>query len=339
MRAWACLGLVVLLAGCVAEPPVWTNDVAPMAPSEGGTGPRTLRVHATDGQAAMPAAVLLVWQQDPEAPPAADPFVLLQLGLRTANGTVTGHVPNDRVVYALVGAGDAWTEEWTRVQAGADATDLTVRLFHRGPYPFAIEKSWQGAAVGFDAWPYAEHAEWDPSPLVLSPDEQVNAALQARLGSLEGTLKWENTPTAMGDLGVIAATRGGASACAIHDDERDLALGAATQEFRMPYDSHCTFFGPNTITSIALPIDIGPATRSHMAAPLGLPYTIEGSGSLLASYGWQALADEFGERPYSRVWVNPETGAAEKPVAGHYSGWAVAGLAGVLLALALRRRA
>lgn len=302
---WLAVAALLLLAGC-ASPPVWTPSVPQDAPAEGGPGDRTVTVHVTNASGPVPAAVILMWPRDPPNLQAEDTIVMQLLGLRTLNGTVVGHIPTNRDFYVIAGLGAAWTEEWRGpFGAGAQATAVDVRVYPRNLY-FEMNGTWGPAAVGFDLWPYAEQAAWSPSPLTLDPDPETNQAMQTRIGGLDGRLLWENTATATADLGLMVASQGGGSVCYMQDEQRDLAPGPAQQTFVLPYFSDCVFILPEHIDHVTPPVEIGPATRSHLVAPFGLPYRIEMEVTLWESWGWQGLQKSLGNRTLQREWVDPD---------------------------------
>jgi hypothetical protein len=310
MARWALAAVAVLLvAGCV-EYPRWTPDVDHGAPAEAGDGPRTVTVRVSDGTASVPASVILMWTKEKGAlEDGQDPVQLLLLGLRSASGTVVGHVPADREVMVVAGSWSDLTEEWLApIPAGTEPVTVDARLYPRD-HSFRFEGSWGPAAAGFDLWPYADYVAWQPTDLTLSDDAAENREMQRRVRYVDAALRWENTPTAMGDLGLILAG-GDGSVCEMQDERRDLTLGPQEQAFVFPYYSRCSFFLPNYVYEVLPPVQVGPGTRSHMVAPLGLPYTIEASVTLAESHGWQALVKRLDDRKVEREWVDAVPPAA-----------------------------
>jgi hypothetical protein len=165
--------------------------------------------------------------------------------------------------------------------------------------------------------------------------------MQERIEAMEGRLVWENTPTAFGDLGILAATQADGSGCYQQDDRRDLGPGTFVQEFGMPYSSRCNWLLPglNDVTNITPPINIGPATSDHLVAPLeGVPYAVEVNASLVPSWGWQPFEDQWGDRDLELNWApvdeeQARAGEQAAPGAGVLVVFVVVGLA------AARRRA
>lgn len=325
-------------AGCTG-PPVWTPAVPGDAPQEGGLGPREVAVHVTDDSGPASAVVILAWL-DPVEP--QDIVHVHRLGLRSVDGTVIGHVPDDREVH-IMAAGSRTTEEWIFDAFGpgtADTVNVRVYGLEQG---MRFNDTWEAVEAGFFVSPwFPDRTVWHPTPLQLSPDQDANLAIQDRIEAMEGHLVWDNTPTAFGDFGMLAATQADGSGCYQQDDRRDLGPGTFEQGFEMPYSSRCNWLLPglDDVTNITPPINIGPATSDHLVAPPdGVPYTVEVNVSLIRSWGWQPFNDEWGDRELKLHWAPVDE---EQARAGERQAAPAAGLLAVLTVLGLavvRRRA
>lgn len=310
-RSWLAFTAVLVLAGC-AGPPVWTPEVPEDAPAAGGVGERDVEVRVVGDQGPVPAAVILAWL-DPMQPNGT--VHVYRLGLRSGDGVVHGRVPDDRPVHVMA-AGPGTTEEWVLDAFDAGTADeLEVRVYGR-TQAMRFNDSWSGVEAGLYVPFYFDRTIWHPTPLQLAPDADANLAMQQRIVEMQGTLRWENTPTAFGNLGILAATRGNETGCYQHDDRRDLGPGQHEQSFHMPYSSRCNWLLPfiEDVSSIAPPIDIGPATSDHLVAPLeGVPYSIEVEATLAESWGWQPFEEEWGDRTVKRHWapLDEEEAAAQ----------------------------
>lgn len=337
--AWLAFLAVLALAGCTG-PPVWTPDVAMDAPEAGGLGPRRVEVRVVGDQGPVPATVILAWLDPPE--PNGTVHVH-RLGLRGPEGVVHGRVPDDRPVHVMA-AGPGTTEEWVKDAFDVGSGDeVEVRVYGRSQ-GMAFNDTWSGAEVGVHVPFYFDRTVWHPTPLQLSADPAANLAMQQRIVGMDGRLAWENTPTAFGDLGILAATRSNGSGCEQHDDRRDLGPGHYEQTFHMPYTSRCNWFPFfDDVTNITPPIDVGPATSQHLVAPLdGVPYSVEVQATLAASWGWQPFEEAWGERDVKLHWapVDEEQAAAQARAAQGDEAAPGAGLLPmvVLLAVAAARR-
>jgi len=257
--------------------------------------------------------VILQWFRDASEWDGPSPLVIEQLGLRTRDGQAVGHVPSDRQIVAVVGAGADLTEEWTpAVAAGRDAADLDVHLYSRAGWHARLTGLIGPVQAGVPGPPVEEILFWERSDLELGSSAAESHAVKARIETLDAVLLWDNTLTASADLG-LAVAKGNASNGCDADDGMQLAAGHFTEALHAKnllgcwgggYDHDCTMRMPD--------FRIGPYTRRQVVAPLGLPYAVDINATLVASYGWQDFADHVGDREVKRTWV-PTSDEAPAP--------------------------
>jgi hypothetical protein len=291
------LVLATLTAGCAGipcerGPPVTARGIGPGTPMEGGSGDHVLTVRVTDGPGGGPlpdAGVVLYWASDRpqdldnvsrvEVGPdrvvvqpgskAATPEPDTVLRLRTGpDGTATARLPTDRLV-GLVAAKDGYTEEYvghiaTGSGAGADAFDLPL---YRSRLELKLAGTW-GPGGGSTGAFTGNNYLWQPESVPFAGEAAADAGYAARLVHLKAVLRWNNAPTAFGDLGLGLGARGEGQPRVFRDAGDNAAFTLQEEHLELKVDELHSYglMGRN--------LALGPASDTGFVAPLGLDYEI-----------------------------------------------------------------
>ncbi len=307
----------ILLAGCAdCEAPFTAFDVADDAPAEGGNGPRTVRLTVQDDDGLSAASALFWWAQDASQREVNGTLILAVMGLRSEDGTFTAEVPADRDIHLTVASDREHTEEWLSPAYFVGGSDeATVRLYNASVHA-TIQGTWGGASVATQEYLGSTYGsvEWQPTVIPFHADPDINRGYHDRLTEVTGQLSWTNSLDGTASLGVLAQHETEAVSCYYQNDDRDLAPGSYTQRFQLPFDYSDCFFGFPLTYSHEVgdpPVRIGPATGSHVVAPLQpLPYTLELEGEFQARAALYELCEAYSGRDITLVHIDPESGEA-----------------------------
>src|SRR5207244_8324894 len=138
------------------------------------------------------------------------------------DGTVTAHLPKDRIV-GVVAAADGWTEEWIPALATGSSGDLALRLpLYQVHLGLDATGTADRASVSSAFLLGDSNAQWYPQDLQLGKASGATAGYLARVVALDATLNWTNEALAFGDLALAAGPATG-KPTVVQDDSTDVA--------------------------------------------------------------------------------------------------------------------
>ncbi|MEA3200445.1 MAG: hypothetical protein QOE90_1873 [Thermoplasmata archaeon] len=279
------LALLPLVAGCVVS----AGSV--QAPTSGGQGTYTMRIHVTDEPGGPPLAGANVevrslvgsfWGGESES----------SFEVATGpDGVAVAHVdPGARVDLAVTLAGHTWeAKRDAPVGPSGGAGDVIVPLY-RDHVTLVLHETLAPAAVSAhraDSW---SRFAWDPHELQFGSGDAARHGYAARIVALNFTLTWNNTPTSFGDLG-LGAGHGTQDADVVQQSGTpDLPPGAyqETMSLSLRDMQRAGWQGASRLYA-------GAGTGDAYVAPQGLPYTLQveatfdGHQALRESPGFNAL--------------------------------------------------
>lgn len=278
----AVLAVALAAAGCM------TPESA--GETSGGKGSYTMRIHVTDepgGPALAGARVVVTTLAESFWGGESRESFTLATG---PEGVAEAHVePGSRVTVEAYLQGYTFeTRRNVPVGGSGDAGDVTVPLYHEHVTLTLHETMGPAGASAYRAT--GGSFQWDPHELAFGGNDEARRGYAERVVLLNFTLDWDNSPTAMGDLGIGAGKATSEPDVVQEADGNDLPPGHYQEKLSLGVRDM-----QRAGWQRASHLYAGAGTPSGYVAPMGMPYTLkvdatfDGNQALRESPGFNAL--------------------------------------------------